>query len=505
MEKKTGLLGRIIRSRLGGYRQVLTEPDLSRPVKLTEPRSATIVGGGIAGISAAAILADRGFGVRLLEKNSYLGGKVGSWPVGLSGGETTMVEHGFHAFFKQYYNLRRFLARLGAEGFLRPIDDYLIATRDSGWLGFQDVNTTPVLNMLSMSRKGVYRISEMIKNRRSSRLLELLRYDPERTFEDLDGVSFSEFADDAGLPAMMRVVFTTFARAFFAQAHLMSMAEMVKSFHFYFLSNDGGLLYDVLDDDFDHTFLGPVRDYLSARGATIGLDTPVESVLPAKRGFEVRGKECDYVVLAADVRGIASIAAGSDALFASHGELRSRLTSLKPSQRYAVLRVWLDREMRQDVPFFLFTDRVELLDSVSVYHRMEEQSRLWSERNGGSIIELHCYAVPDGYPETGIRDQLLREMREYFPELAGACVRDEHLQVRDDFTAFHTGLHATRPEVKTTVPGLYLAGDWVKLPCPAMLMEASCTSGIMAANEILAREGLQQELLETVPLRGLLR
>ena len=75
--------------------------------------------------------------------------------------------------------------------------------------------------------------------------------------------------------------------------------------------------------------------------------------------------------------------------------------------------------------------------------------------------------------------------------------------MRNDFTAFHTGLYRDRPTHTTGVEGLLLAGDWVKLPVPAMLMEAACTSGLLAANEILGREGLQQEPIYTVPVRGL--
>ena len=48
------------------------------------------------------------------------------------------------------------------------------------------------------------------------------------------------------------------------------------------------------------------------------------------------------------------------------------------------------------------------------------------------------------------------------------------------------------------------AGDWVALPCPAMLMEAACTSGLLAANLLLRRQGLREEPVESVPRRGLL-
>jgi isorenieratene synthase len=113
--------------------------------------------------------------------------------------------------------------------------------------------------------------------------------------------------------------------------------------------------------------------------------------------------------------------------------------------------------------------------------------------------------VPDDITEDRqVRDQMIVEMFRCLPELAEAKILHEYLQVRDDFTAFHTGLYRDRPQTATGVEKLLLAGDWVKLPVPAMLMETACTSGLLAANQILGREGLRQEPIETVPLRGLL-
>ena len=57
---------------------------------------------------------------------------------------------------------------------------------------------------------------------------------------------------------------------------------------------------------------------------------------------------------------------------------------------------------------------------------------------------------------------------------------------------------------ETDLPNLFLAGDWVKLPFPAMLMEAAYSAGLVSANAILAREGLRQNAVQSVPLRGLL-
>jgi len=47
-----------------------------------------------------------------------------------------------------------------------------------------------------------------------------------------------------------------------------------------------------------------------------------------------------------------------------------------------------------------------------------------------------------------------------------------------------------------------LAKDWVKIPTPAMLMEAAFTSGLLCANGILATQDLQEEPVYSVPQKG---
>ena len=49
----------------------------------------------------------------------------------LADGTQASVEHGFHAFFRHYYNLDRFLHDLGVTKHYRAIEDYLVLTRDA--------------------------------------------------------------------------------------------------------------------------------------------------------------------------------------------------------------------------------------------------------------------------------------------------------------------------------------------------------------------------------------
>ena len=58
--------------------------------------------------------------------------------------------------------------------------------------------------------------------------------------------------------------------------------------------------------------------------------------------------------------------------------------------------------------------------------------------------------------------------------------------------------------MRTGVPGLTLAGDWVAAPFPCALMERSAATGILAANAILAARGYRTEPVWSVPPRGML-
>jgi isorenieratene synthase len=497
------MLRKIIRKKLHNYSIALNEPNRLLPEKIVSTKKVAVIGGGIAGISAACNLSERGFDVHLFEKETFLGGKVGSWEFE-SNGETLRTEHGFHGFFRQYHNLRNFLKKIGAHKHLIPIDDYTILFDKDKKQGFKDLDNTPLLNILSLRKYGIVNWKTFL-NPLGLPFINLLAFDFAGTYKKFDSESFASFANRTYMNKKMRLVFNSFSRAFFAEPEDMSMAELIKSFHFYFLSNEDGLLYDVLDSDFQNSFIDYAEIFLKKHNAKIHYSTPVTSLVKTKLGFNVNGNHFDYCVLCTDVKNTKRIMQEAQG-FESYANTPSQLSSLKQSGRYAVLRLWTDKfESDASLPFFIFTDRLKCLDSVTLYHKMEKESAEWSKNNNGGIFELHSYAVPkDLTADEDVKHHLLSELYHYFPELTGMKIFHEYFQHRDDFPGFHTNQYATRPEVKTEVPGLYLAGDWVKMDNCTMLMEAAYTSGSMAANYILSKEGLRENQLVSVPLKGIL-
>lgn len=494
----------LVQWRLGPYRRQVADVDPTKPLRAASPRRVAVVGGGLAGVGAADTLARRGYAVDLYEAEAWLGGKLGAWTARASDGEEVRVEHGFHAFFRHYHNLDRFLVALGLRARFRAIEDYLILQIDGGRQGYEGLQTTPILNLLDLGRRGAYRFADVLLGPTSQYLGALLEYDPDTTFAALDHVSYAEFVRLARIPRSLQLSFNTFARAFFASEDRLSMAELVKSFHFYFLSQDAGLIYDHPVEDHATSLWAPIRAHLERHGATIRLSTPVTAVSRDGDGFGVAGARYDAVVLATPAAVTRAIAEASPWLAAEAPEGARRLSTLRSGQRYAVLRVWLDGPLRHEGPPYFVVERRRAVDAIALYERIEAESAAWAAQTGGGVVELHSYAVPDDLPDDAVVDALIADLYAWMPDAAERRILRHHLLLRADFTAFHTGLYRDRPVTETGVPGLVVAGDWVKLPFPAMLMEAAFASGVWAANVLLHRDGLQREPVFAVPPRGLM-
>src|SRR5215472_3128468 len=96
------------------------------------PQTVAVLGGGVAGLSAAHELAERGFRVRVFEKKPVLGGKARSIPVPDSahpGGKPLPGEHGFRFFPGFYKHVTDAMRRIpyGAHG--NTFDNLTVATR----------------------------------------------------------------------------------------------------------------------------------------------------------------------------------------------------------------------------------------------------------------------------------------------------------------------------------------------------------------------------------------
>lgn len=489
-------------------RQLVT-PDPLLPRDVAPGAEAVVVGGGIAGVSAAVILAERGVHVTLLEANDYLGGRLGAWPERLPDGSEQLIEHGFHAFFRHYYTWRSILRRADPElSFLEPVASYPVISTTWPPEDLSGLPAAPPLNLLALALRSKSLGRADFVNANPDAGQALLAYDRKTTVAQLDHVDAATFLDDLGMSQRTRtMLFEAFARSFFCNQGELSAAELVAMFHYYFLGNPEGIGFDVPSTDHATAVWNPLQRHLEALGADVRLGARVSDVSPDGHGWRITTDGGDVtardVVVALDPGALRSLMANSPALAASAPQLAASCEALRVAPPFAVSRYWFDRDVAPERAPFSAVSGQPNLDSIAIYSRLEQPSAEWARTTGGSVIELHSYScrLPDKDQAT---EAMRRELAELWPETADATVLHVADRLEATAPAFPPGSSGTRPGVRTDARGLRVAGDYVELPYLAGLMERSSMSGVLAANDVLAELGAAAEPIMGVPQRGLL-
>ena len=474
--------------------------DGSRPV--------LVAGGGIAGLAAAVGLAERGVPVTVVEAQPQLGGRVRAWPVdhGDGPGPAVTMSRGFHAFFRQYYNLRALLRRADpALDALMPLADYPLVLADGHRDSFATIPRTPPLSIATfVAQSPSFRAVDLARVDVPA-ALELLDVDFPSTFSRYDGESASEFLDRLRFPSGARhLALEVFARSFFAHPSEFAAGELVAMFHSYFTGSAEGLLFDVPRDDYDTSLWAPLGRYLAGLGVEVLTSQAVEHLAEAGAELEVtlgsgEQRRVGSVVVATDPGTTRRLVSGS-ALF--DGEYADRVAAGRNAPPFAVWRLWLDRRVDAERSPFLGTSGFGRLDNVSLLERFEDGARRWSEARGGSVVELHAYALQPPWDEASVQAELLHQLHVLYPETRDAALVAQEWLVSEDCPLASTAPWQLRPEVATPDPRVVLAGDGIRCDFPVALMERAATTGWLAANTLLAREGVAGHDLWTVPMRS---
>ena len=98
-----------------------------------------------------------------------------------------------------------------------------------------------------------------------------------------------------------------------------------------------------------------------------------------------------------------------------------------------------------------------------------------------------------------------QELYEIVPELKGATVLHRQLVNQKNFSGYPPNSYGDRPTTESEISNLMYAGDWVKMPFPCGLMERAISSGLLAANSILQREGVQRRPILSVNPEGVFK
>lgn len=528
----------------GRDRHAVRHPAEPGTARVTGDQHVVVVGGGIAGLGAATVLLERGVRVTLVEACEQLGGRVRAWPtsrpLGAPAADGRTMSRGFHAFFRQYYTLRSLLRRADPTlSHLVPVPDYPLRRGDGLTDSFAALPVTPPANLAAfVVRSPTFPVSALASVHLPS-AIELINVSYPESHERYDGESAEAFLDRLRFPDGARhLALEVFARSFFAHPSDFGAGELVGMFHAYFTGSSEGLLFDVPDDDYDTALWAPLGRYLQGLGGQLRLGERVTSLRQDETGgWRVRvGQDdeltADAVVLATDPRATRSLVdalagpgpdqpAGRDDASGDGTDDRQdwhrRVAAGRNAPPFVVLRLWLDGTVEPGREAFLGTSDYDLLDNVTVLERFEDGAARWSAEHGGSVVELHAYAVdpqrepalagdgPRGVDVELVRSRLLASLHEVYPETASLGVLHEELLVEDDCGLVGTGPWRDRLTVRTPYPGLVLAGDGLRVDWPIALMERAAVTGVLAANQLLAGWGARGEDIWTVPLEGVLR
>ncbi|MEM9535043.1 MAG: FAD-dependent oxidoreductase [Cyanobacteria bacterium P01_A01_bin.3] len=596
---------------------------LTLPSQVSDRKTVAVIGGGLAGLASAYELSQRGFEVTLLEKAPQLGGKIASWDIQV-GEESMRMEHGFHGFFPQYYNLKSIERELSIRENFVSLESYAVVYKDRYKPEvFKPSHSAFPWNVVDLgvsSRNSLRWGINLAKPAHWKVFREIVGFQPVKSYERLDDLSVAEWVKEDFPRGLYDLYFLPFAKSSLNSPDRLSAGELMQFFHFYFFGNPEGLAFEGSHQDMGRSLVEPIADTIRANGGRILTEATVSEVQwdkgeisglnyhvgagssavpfwvernellsedeqevygagdceyaatsdgngmmsltcthqgctvqagddgcfhcpchgavfdadgkvvsgPAQRDlerFEAVSTEgdavqlvasdpqpqkevtlqADYYVFAADVPGIRHL------FSLSKGEvdtaLQKRVDELEVADPFAVTRMWFDRNFDWEFSSFTSLSGYRLTDSITLYHRIQEDYADWAQRTGGSVVELHayCYKEAEFPTQQDLLDTFEQELYEIVPELAEASMLHRELVNQKNFAGFPPGSNATRPTSSTSTPNLMFAGDWVKMPFPCGLMERAVSSGLLATNEILQREGLQRRVLMSVMPEGVLQ
>jgi zeta-carotene desaturase len=452
-------------------------------------KTVTVVGGGVAGMSAACALAEAGFRVQLVERRGYLGGRASSY---LHPGVNEVIDNCQHVLFGCCTNVVGFYRRIGAADRIYWTSEMTMIEPGGrrsalGPFGLGPISLpAPLHGLPKLMAAHAFTLADKFALARAFTVL--MRPVPAKSTESLGAWLRRNGQTQGAIERFWRLVIASALNADIDSIALPYAAKVIRElFMNSAFAGSMGMSTVPLSD-----LYAGVKPYIEERGGRTLFNANVESAewdeetsqwTLATRSGELLS---DFLVLALPFEATAKLisnmppAAGAEALAAK----------IEQHEHWPICSVhlWFDREITE-------LDHAVLLDGE--IHWLYNQSRLQTGR-GGHYIELVASATRAfaALPREEAIRQALDELAEFFPRVKEAKLEKVAL-VKEVLATFGVppGIDAARPAAVSPWPNCFLAGDWTATGWPST-MESAARSGHLAAEALCLRVGEPRTFLD---------
>jgi len=428
--------------------------------------SVNIIGGGLAGLAAAAALGSAGFAVDVFEARPFLGGRATSFPVTSGDDDAELIDNCQHVLLRCCVNLLDFYHRLGVADRIRFYREFTFlepggrqSTLRRGPLPAPLHLTGSFLRMPCLGAADKLAIGRA--------MLALMRERSRR--KDLDQITMLDWLREKKQPAraIERFWRQVLVSAINEELDRMAARHGFQVFWLGMLARADSYEMGIPDV--------PLRELYSADAWTrigkvrIHTRTPVERVVfreGAACGLQTGSgvSTADYHICAVPFERLGALAP----------ELAIDTTQFEHSPITGI-HVWFDRPVT-DLP------NAALLDRTIQWMFNKDEGRYVQ-----FVVSASRSLVDMGRAE--VIDLVLAEAVEFFPAVREAKIERAQVikEIRATYSA-HPGMEGVRPDSTTRLRNVFLAGDWTRSGWPAT-MEGAVRSGYRAAEAVAAAGG----------------